>query len=133
MASVTVRVEPLLLACVFVLSVWSVVGALDLWFKGSLFDRPRAAFGRMAGRGRRLGELMTCRFCLSHWAALSATACALPVLPSDWLAPVWWLALRRCAGYVEAMNDWLSRRTGHHEFAAGTDDPEEAELGERED
>ncbi len=59
-----------------VVAAFAAWQAVEVWHHGSIFARWRAAVQAWPGEGvrGRLGELLTCPFCLSVWAGTAAAA-----------------------------------------------------------
>jgi hypothetical protein len=86
---------------------------LDVWFKGSIFAWHRAWAELIRDEGkwwlsRKLGELLTCRFCFSYHSSLWLSLCCLPIL-SLWMLPPWWLAVRTATWFLDLFEDRLEK------------------------
>jgi len=106
----------------FVSCVLASKAVLDVWFNGSIFSWHRAWAELLRDEGawkvsRLLGELLTCRFCLSYHTSLWFTLCCIPILPWWALAP-WWFAVRTAARFVDIFEEKLD---GDSSTARGND------------
>ncbi len=101
-----------MLALAFVLCAFGSKAIIDCWFLGSIFSWYRAWAELIREEGswwlsRKLGELLTCKFCFSYHSSLWLTLCCLPLMPSWWLMPPWWLAARTAARFLDILEENL--------------------------
>ncbi len=90
--------------------------AVETWHHGSIFGGPKAwlwVYRENKDRswvGRKIAELLTCPFCLSHW---TCTAAVLVMLLTEgnsaWKLPVYCLAAIRVAQLLNDLSHSLTR------------------------
>lgn len=83
----------------------SIFRRLRSWARRNKTDKEKGPVRRW------LGELISCPFCLSHWAGAAVVILVVgAVLLSPYVSlPVWWLALVRLANLINDVTKPISR------------------------